>query len=520
MFLSRGYFPKELPPPFRSSSFARIVQKNLATLPGQFGDAKNRALTVSYNMARVGILRRELGVPNPINYYRLSREILDNWKDLRAHYAKGSFSESEPRVTKREQRAFKSKLDLAKLPELRARLRTSGRYLLRADVTRCYPSIYTHSIPWALHTKPTAKKDTSDALLGNRLDKHSRNLQDRQTVGLPIGPDGSFVLSEIVLTGVDLELPARLFSDGYRYIDDFEFSFPTLAAAEEALGALQYALDEYELELNGRKTEIVELPQPLDKLWASELRLYELEQGGSRRAEYKLLGYFDRAFDLARQYKDEYVLSYAIARLGWLKFEGHVRRLLQNLLLQSAIAEPATLNRVTAELLKNQAAGLTINKDRLEACLDSIIQRHSPLGHHSEVAWALWATILFEVRINKGAANLIAQQSNSMVALLALDARARGLFPRRTNIGRWSRYAETEELYGEEWLLAYEANKKGWIKTGKDYVKADPCFAYLKAHNVSFYNRHAPTSARFLTRKLRRPVVFASEYPDEDDSLF
>jgi hypothetical protein len=471
-------------------------------------------------MARVGILRRELGIPNPLNYFRLSKEIVENWKELKAHYARADLSESQPRLRKQDQRAFKPKRELRQLPRLRARLRTSGRYLLRADVTRCYPSIYTHSIPWALHTKATAKKNTSDALLGNRLDRHSRNLQDRQTVGVPIGPDASFVLSEAVLTGVDLELPSKLFDDGYRYIDDYEFSFPTLSAAEEALGALQYALDEYELELNGRKTEIVELPQPLDYLWVSELRLFELEEGNSRNAEYKLLGYFDRAFDLARKHRDEYVLSYAIARLGWLKFDGQVRRLLQDLLLQSAIAEPATLSRVTAELLKNQAAGLAINKEQLAACLHSIIQRHSPLGHHSEVAWALWAAIVFEVKIEKEVAALITQQTNSVIALLSLDARERGLFPKSMGVTRWANYAKGEELYGDEWLLAYEANKKGWIKAPKDYVKTDAAFGYLKAKNVSFYNRNAPISARRLTKQLKRPVVYVSESPNEDDALF
>ena len=496
------------------------MEGNLATLPPQFSDSKTKAQTVAYNMARVGILRRELGVPNPLNYFRLSKEILDGWKDLRAHYAKADLSESQPRLRRQDQRAFLPKRELRELPRLRARLRTSGRYLLRADVTRCYPSIYTHSIPWALHTKPVAKKDTSDALLGNRFDKHSRNLQDRQTVGIPIGPDASLVLSETVLTGVDLELPPRLFKNGYRYIDDYEFSFTTLSAAEEALGALQYALDEYELELNGRKTDIVELPQPLDNLWVSELRLFNLEEGGSRNAEFKLLGYFDRAFDLARQYRDEYVLSYAIARLGPLKFDGHVRRLLQNLLLQSAIAEPATLSRVTAELLKNQAAGLAISKTQLSACVHSIIDRHSPLGHHSEVAWALWTAIVFEIKLEKRTATLVTQQANSMIALLSLDARARGLFPKSVGIGRWAHYANAQELYGDQWLLSYECNKKGWIRTSKDYVKGDVAFGYLKSKNVSFYNRNASVSARALTKKLKRPVVYVPESPNEDDSLF
>ena len=31
------------------------------------------------------------------------------------------------------------------------------QYVLHADISDCYGSIYTHSIPWALHTRPIAK---------------------------------------------------------------------------------------------------------------------------------------------------------------------------------------------------------------------------------------------------------------------------------------------------------------------------------------------------------------------------
>lgn len=32
------------------------------------------------------------------------------------------------------------------------------RYMMQTDITDCYGSIYTHSIPWAIHTKKVAKK--------------------------------------------------------------------------------------------------------------------------------------------------------------------------------------------------------------------------------------------------------------------------------------------------------------------------------------------------------------------------
>ena len=45
-----------------------------------------------------------------------------------------------------------------------------------------------------------------------------------------------------------------------------------------------------------------------------------------------------------------------------------------------------------------------------------------------------------------------------------------------------------DELYGENWLLSYEANIRGWLPTTPDHVAADPNFGWLKSLGVSFYD--------------------------------
>ena len=64
----------------------------------------------------------------------------------------------------------------------RAFCRASARYLLQTDIDNFYPSIYTHVIPWALHTKSAAKQRRHNYnLAGNVLDYIVRNSQDQQT---------------------------------------------------------------------------------------------------------------------------------------------------------------------------------------------------------------------------------------------------------------------------------------------------------------------------------------------------
>lgn len=56
-------------------------------------------------------------------------------------------------------------------------LALSYEYVLHTDISDCYGSIYTHSVPWALHTKTVAKANRDDNnLIGNTIDKHLRDM--------------------------------------------------------------------------------------------------------------------------------------------------------------------------------------------------------------------------------------------------------------------------------------------------------------------------------------------------------
>ena len=84
-----------------------------------------------------------------------------------------------------------------------------------------------------------ARSDKKYALLGNRLDLWLRESQDRQTGGIPIGPDTSFIIGEVIGTALDLSLQSKLPSiRGTRSIDDYYLYFSTLSDAERGLAAL------------------------------------------------------------------------------------------------------------------------------------------------------------------------------------------------------------------------------------------------------------------------------------------
>src|SRR5438045_1572424 len=78
--LRRDYFPPELPPPFKTESFASVMAATpSAALPSDFTKTQNDWCDfVSYSLSRPGSLRRRLAIINPLPYFRLAKFIVDN----------------------------------------------------------------------------------------------------------------------------------------------------------------------------------------------------------------------------------------------------------------------------------------------------------------------------------------------------------------------------------------------------------------------------------------------------------
>lgn len=86
--LARGYFPKELPPPFNTKLFGAFAE----TAPAVFHlDTSKKGLKGNlvsrpaiHNLARTGTLRRKLTIPNPVNQYQVARALAEGWAELKA----------------------------------------------------------------------------------------------------------------------------------------------------------------------------------------------------------------------------------------------------------------------------------------------------------------------------------------------------------------------------------------------------------------------------------------------------
>ncbi|MFD2881818.1 RNA-directed DNA polymerase [Paenibacillus rhizoplanae] len=104
------------------------------------------------------------------------------------------------------------------------------------------------------YKRSSKKINRKDALYGNLLDKRVRNSMDGQTLGIPVGPDTSLIIAEIIATSMDVKLRSRLGDiKGFRYMDDYYLYFSTKPEAEFALSTLHSIMKDFELELNPNK---------------------------------------------------------------------------------------------------------------------------------------------------------------------------------------------------------------------------------------------------------------------------
>lgn len=499
--LERGYLPSQLPPSFTTVDLAG----NHATLYSQWlalqaAPKKGAKIPRSpsgkaelFSVARAGHQRRVTSITNPVAQTYLSTHVAENWAELLKHYRQSRFSASRPRFLHDASRG--ANISSMQFLYDRKVVESAGyRYMLRTDISRFFPTIYTHSVPWALHGKAIAKRNRSvtPKYFGNLLDLSLRQAQDEQTFGLPIGPDTSHIIAEAIATAVDLELKKRLkgLPAGFRYVDDYFMFFATVREAEAALAALIRSLKECELQVNFEKTKMCTVLEITDDFWRHRLRNFQIAKTAAGQAS-DFSHFFELAKELARLNSDESVMIYALKKASsvivrkqnWDRFEAYI--------CQVAMGYPNTLQTVARLFSTYKSVGYSLGRTRLSRFINAVIEDHAPLGHHSEVAWCLWMAKDLDLAISDANVDLISEIHSSVCALLLLDLQSMGKLTKAPRTTYWKAQEKQVALYDDMWLLSYEAGIRGWSGFASAHISADPHFERLLALNVHFYDTNA-----------------------------
>ena len=142
-------------------------------------------------------------------------------------------------------------------------------YFIKFDIQNFFPSIYTHSLAWAIFgDKSIAKLNKGskyETLFANATDKVAQKINFNETHGLVVGPEFSRVISELLLTKIDVALFIELQLDGkilnkdyliYRYMDDYFIFSKDSDTTKVIEKKLENLLEKFNLHLNMDKKDL------------------------------------------------------------------------------------------------------------------------------------------------------------------------------------------------------------------------------------------------------------------------
>jgi hypothetical protein len=143
--------------------------------------------------------------------------------------------------------------------------------LYKFDISKCFDSIYTHSIAWALLNKEIVKNRLPDvdSTFAGLFDRLMQNLNYGETNGIIIGSEFSRIFAELILQQIDKTVYNELQKDGilhkkdyevFRYVDDY-FVFYNDEVTKETIHTLyKLELRKYKLYLNDSKSKFYDKP--------------------------------------------------------------------------------------------------------------------------------------------------------------------------------------------------------------------------------------------------------------------
>lgn len=511
-----NYFPMvkehrdEIRPVVSSEAFTpTIADAMISAGTGRGGEGFDQ---IEYRTTRFNNVVRKIDIPHPYPYAKLCQTIRDNW-DLLKHVCLNDLSRIRPErhgerlVIMGEYDTLHEVdgpgrlvvMDKTRFPDDVLRhleLATGAKFWVEADIANCFPSIYTHAIPWAIVGHSVAKATRTDkSKWYNELDKSQRLLKRAETQGVPIGPATSNLICEVILEKVDVALTAK----GYRFvrfIDDYKCFTDSHDLAEKFIRDLERELDRFLLKLNAKKVSIRKLPLPHKASWVNELTI--AVDATRKFGASQIVGLLDYALHLQNENPDGSVVKYAarmlISRLSKANVSVFVRHL-----LYLSVHHPIVLP-LACEALQ------IFRVDCDAKVLRQIIREHLEYRRSDGVSWAIYLTFLAREKLGARLRREIVA-SEDCLAMACLVATKSGtsevdLFLNGLDLATIEKY----EL-DRYWLLIHErALAEATIRTKFKPYLDETKLSVLATKKVSFLRT---PSIREMARKKASP--FGSE---------
>lgn len=485
--LKVGYLPENLPPTFTTDALGSF----LAAKDGWISRKPVRA--ANYNTSKRGMTRRTFSLVHPETAHDLAAFIDVHADAFAEFFGRSPFSLSAPRLMEDGDRAVQiashSELEAARLAKL-----APFRFIAKTDISRFYHSIYTHSVPWAFHGKAAAKADrkpTSEATFMNRLDAVLCSGQDGQTIGIPVGPDASRYVAELVGTAIDLEFLARGGAENcevIRHVDDVWIGAHTHADAEAALWKYREAIRSFELDINESKTLITSEHFQFSDVWPSDIstRIEFAINSPSKRVPDRLRAALEYAFSLAAKDGDDGILKYTLRYLDRSKLADEHWEHIEPFLKRAAVHFGHTVDYVARIVVWRHLARRDLEIAEWTPIIVNLLQRHGRLGNDGEVCWALYVALRLGIPVPLEVAQSIVTNCGALSTVSLLSMAEFGL----VDVSIFS-FAEnaiiTESASGSYWPIFLEWQAKDWPE-GVFMVPDNPLIEEIAGNKISIFD--------------------------------
>lgn len=453
--LAHGLFAEKLPPLLSSKAF----YDHCITEHPKYEKGEHDYIV--FNSMRNVNIPRQMGIPTPMAYERLCAGLRDNWDKLQEHFRNNTSTEAfkVSRIHIRKQhnsdRLFEMNYnDWREDGSPEDDILIGKRYLVNADISTCFPSIYTHSIPWALVGKDYAKvkENRKPELWFNQIDHLCQNTRNGETHGLIIGPHASNLISELILTVVDKSLVAH----GWEYtrnIDDYSCLVSSADDAQRFITDLATQLRYFDLPLNYKKTKIQQLPLANTEQWVRKLNAFQLVAAHGKVDYLTARAFFDTAIELMTENSDNAaILNYAIKVLAKKDLTDNARVYCAKECMHLAVIYPYLITLVEEYVFKPyQVAKEDIKKYSEIAYRDGM-----HYGNFEETYYAIYFALRYGFELSVNTDDILATDS-CILKLLGM------LYYRDKDDKEWKKYRDhAKELKTKDsemdrnWIFIYE----------------------------------------------------------------
>tara|TARA_B100000683_G_scaffold273825_1_gene320393 strand:+ start:81 stop:1787 length:1707 start_codon:yes stop_codon:yes gene_type:complete len=531
--LAKGYFPKELPSVFETKSFAvnageifdewnkkGIIKKDICRRKIN-GAQRRMAGCYLYKLAssdpeiisipKKNYERRNIHLVHPVPQTALVYELAENWRIIQKWLAKQKYSMEALDIKNDENRSI-NEINFIYHFAKKKYIESVSDWVVRTDISRFYPSIYTHSIPWAAYGKGNVKRDINKfkGSLADRLDILVRSCNKNQTIGIPIGPDTSRILAEIISSSIDSEIFRDKKMVGASQVDrlqdDWFVGLNSLEDAEKVLSLITIKYREYGLDINGSKTSIDRTVIYVGDPWLVEIGSF-LSHSRRNLKGARLREFLNLVLRQQVDYPRDPVMNYALSVLEGKNYADDEIENLESFLLKAIVLSPQSIDRICRILVNVNSGGEKISRKRFKSRLISLAEKHLERGDIFEAMWLIYTLRGLKISINsRKLAENIEYDGGSVIPLILLDMKNASLYHGRLPTNNWeNRISNIDPLADKEWLLAYEGIRQGWIKDNSNIMNHQ-FFKSMSSRNVYFYDKTKNVRKSVSVRRQSRSI--------------